>query len=113
VIANGGHTPPLIVRGGKVEAIDSTGPVIGMLERPEWTSTSRHVDTGDMLVVYTDGVTEAADAAQIEFGSERLEHVVTSTRGAIGTTRGIACAVEKHAGPERQDDLTVVAITLI
>jgi phosphoserine phosphatase RsbU/P len=113
LIANGGHCPPLLVRRGKVEEIGSTGPVIGMLDRARWTSVSKHIDDGDMLVVYTDGVTEAADAALTEFGSERLANVVTSTRGAIATTRAIACAVEAHAGPERQDDLTVVAIQLM
>ena len=113
VIANGGHCPPLLVRGGKVEEIGSTGPVIGILDSPRWTSVAKHIDNGDMLVVYTDGVTEAADAALTEFGTERLAKVATSTRGAIATTRAIACAVEAHAGPERQDDLTVVAITLV
>jgi phosphoserine phosphatase RsbU/P len=113
VIANGGHCPPLLVHGGKAEAIDSTGPVIGMLDRPSWTTVVRNADAGDKLVLYTDGVTEAADAASTEFGTEKLTNVVTSTRGAVATTRAIACAVETHAGPERQDDLTVVAITLV
>jgi len=113
VLANGGHCPPLLVHGKTVEAIGSTGPVIGMLDHPQWTSIVRRVDNNDMLVVYTDGVTEASDAAMTEFGTERLTSLVTSTRGAIATTRAIACAVETHAGPERQDDLTVVAITLI
>ena len=113
VLANGGHCQPMLVTGSSVTQIGSTGPVIGILPRPQWTSIARPMHRGDMLVLYTDGVTEATDGTFTEFGSERLEKIVTATRGAVATTRAVARAVEQHAGPERQDDLTVVAITLV
>ena len=113
VLANGGHCQPLLVSKAGIESIESTGPVIGMLPRPHWTSIVRRLDRGDRLVLYTDGVTEAADRSLNEFGTEKLTNVVASAKDAIATTSAIARAVAEHAGPERQDDLTVVAITLV
>ena len=114
VIANGGHCPPMLVTKNGVESIGSTGPVIGIMPRPQWTSSVRQLERGDRLVLYTDGVIEASDTAMNEFGAERLEKVVASAKkGAVAMTCAITRAVADHAGPERQDDLTVVAITLV
>ena len=114
VLANAGHTPPLLASEYGIESIDSTGPVIGMLPRPAWTSVTRQLRRGDTLVLYTDGVTEASDASAVEFGSERLTSLLAALREepSHGITRAIASAVEAHAGVERQDDLTVVAIKM-
>ncbi|HYC87776.1 MAG TPA: PP2C family protein-serine/threonine phosphatase [Thermoanaerobaculia bacterium] len=59
-LTNAGHCPPLIVRhDGTVEELSSTGPILGVLPAPSWTSTTTLLDEGDTLVLYSDGVTEA------------------------------------------------------
>lgn len=112
VIANAGHCPPLIVRPSGIESIGSTGPVIGMLPRPEWKTTVRQLGPGEMLVLYSDGVVEATDAAGAEFGMDELMRIAGSMHGVHEVTAAIASAVEAHAGKQRQDDLTTLAIRL-
>lgn len=59
-ITNAGHCPPLIIRrDGTIDELPSTGPILGVLPHPSWTSTSTLLDEGDTLVLYSDGVTEA------------------------------------------------------
>jgi sigma-B regulation protein RsbU (phosphoserine phosphatase) len=114
VLANAGHCPPLLVSGGKIESIGSTGPAIGILSRPSWTSTTRTVRTGDTLVLYTDGVIEASDATGRELGADHLNAIVCEMRDETPRriTRAIADSVADHAGARRQDDLTVVTIRM-
>lgn len=60
VLANAGHPPPFIVRADRrMEPLHSTGPVLGVLPNSSWQSTSTHLESGDALVLYTDGVSEA------------------------------------------------------
>ncbi len=114
VLANAGHCPPLLVSGGKVESIGSTGPAIGILSRPSWSSTTRTVKSGDTLVLYTDGVIEASDATGRELGADHLNAIVCEMRDETPRriTRAIADSVTDHAGAKRQDDLTVLTIRM-
>jgi len=59
-LVNAGHPPPMIVRrDGTIDEIASTGPILGVLPNPRWCSRTLHLDRGDTLVLYSDGVTEA------------------------------------------------------
>jgi serine phosphatase RsbU (regulator of sigma subunit) len=115
VVANAGHCPPLLATAHGVESIASTGPAIAILPRPAWSSVVRPLQHGDSLVIYSDGVIEATDAADRELGDARLKAIVASMRGeeANRITRAVRAAVTGHAGEHRQDDLTVVAIRLL
>ena len=77
---NAGHVPPLLFcpaeAAGRVERLASTGPVIGLLEGAQFQATSRHLDAGDVLLIHTDGVTDAVNEAGDEFGEERLAALV-------------------------------------
>ncbi|MGZ4809674.1 MAG: PP2C family protein-serine/threonine phosphatase [Thermoanaerobaculia bacterium] len=114
VLANAGHCPPLLVSGRKIESIGSTGPAIGILSRPAWSSTIRTVKAGDTLVLYTDGVIEATDAKGRELGADHLNAIVCEMRDETPRriTRAIADSVAGFAGAERQDDLTVLTIRM-
>jgi sigma-B regulation protein RsbU (phosphoserine phosphatase) len=60
VVSNAGHCPPLIRRNdGTVQAIGSTGPVAGLLSSPRWHSVTLHLERGESLLLYSDGVTDA------------------------------------------------------
>ncbi len=111
-----GHNPPLLLRGdGTVELLDRGGGLpLGVFETSRYSESVVEVRPGDVLVMYTDGVVEARDARDEEFGMKRLEEVVraSSERRAHEIVRAITDAVDKHSsevgGPE--DDLTVSVI---
>ena len=70
---NAGHCPPLLVRGkDSILRLDAGGPVLGMLAAARYETGDVMVEAGDLLVVYSDGIVEASDAQDEEFGEERL-----------------------------------------
>jgi sigma-B regulation protein RsbU (phosphoserine phosphatase) len=111
-IVNGGHCPPLVLRaGGRVEAIASTGPVVGVLERSQWRSQTLTLGEGDKLLLYSDGVVEASSPAGEEFGERGIEGVLANApQSARGVATALVDAVRKHSGNAREDDLTVLVI---
>ena len=79
-IANAGHPPPLIVRNdGTIDAIDPTGPVLGILPKSKWVSTTTHVEPGETIVLYSDGVSEACVGGE-ELGVEGLRQMLSTTK---------------------------------
>ena len=74
-----GHNPALLRRvGGEIEQLRATGVPIGMFPSATWREEALTLDRGDLLCVYTDGVTEALDTADEEFGLDRLSALLTS-----------------------------------
>ncbi|MGH3111960.1 MAG: PP2C family protein-serine/threonine phosphatase, partial [Gaiellaceae bacterium] len=71
--ANCGHNPPVVLRGcGSVERLSPTAPVLGLFEEWECHSCELRLERGDLLVIFSDGITEAFDVAGEEFGEDRL-----------------------------------------
>jgi sigma-B regulation protein RsbU (phosphoserine phosphatase) len=111
-----GHNPPLLLRGdGTVELLDRGGGLpLGIFETSRYSESVVEFRSGDVLVMYTDGVVEARDTRDEEFGMKRLEEVVraSSNRRAHEIVKAITEAVDAHSrevgGPE--DDLTVSVI---
>jgi phosphoserine phosphatase RsbU/P len=109
--ANCGQNPPLVFRGdGRVECLSSTATVIGLF--PNWQCETRTIELGpkDVLVIYTDGVTEANDAAGNEFGEQRLKETVRAKQDRTPQELLVAIqdAVQKFSPGEQFDDLTLV-----
>lgn len=72
--ASAGHNPPLVVRSsGEVERLGPTGPPLGILASATYGWGETLLQPGDLLVVYTDGIVEATDPAEQEYGVDRLE----------------------------------------
>lgn len=70
---NAGHNAALLVRApGEVEELASTGPPVGLLPGAEYAGADALLEPGDLLVVYTDGITEATNPQDEEYGIERL-----------------------------------------
>lgn len=77
--ANAGHNPALIVRaGGGCERLESTGVPLGLLPIADYEGGAIELGPGDVLLLYTDGLSEAADPEGNEYGVERLEAVLES-----------------------------------
>jgi sigma-B regulation protein RsbU (phosphoserine phosphatase) len=113
-VVNAGHCPPLILRaGGRIETIGSTGPVVGILPTAQWGFVTHVLGADDTLLLYSDGVIEAASAEGEEFGMEGIENAVLNLPEAASARRvatTIVEAVQAHAPGARQDDLTVLVI---
>jgi serine phosphatase RsbU (regulator of sigma subunit) len=111
--ANGGHNPPLLVRPQTDEALllEAGGPIMGILPDAQFSDTVIALDQGDILTLFTDGVTEQENENGDEFSLGRLKEVVLSqeTEPAAAVVARIAEAVFRFAGTKEQaDDLTVV-----
>jgi serine phosphatase RsbU (regulator of sigma subunit) len=116
--ANGGHNPPLLVRPktGESLLLDAGGPIMGILPQAQFSNTVVNLDQGDILTLFTDGVTEQENEAGDEFSIERLEEVVRSkeTEAASALVTQISEAVSTFAGKKQQvDDLTVVVVKVL
>jgi sigma-B regulation protein RsbU (phosphoserine phosphatase) len=75
-----GHNPAILRRaGGVVEELGSTGRPVGMFWESSWTESIVRLEPGDRLCVYTDGITEAQNAGQEDFGLPRLSRILAET----------------------------------
>jgi sigma-B regulation protein RsbU (phosphoserine phosphatase) len=107
--ANCGHPPPILMRAdGTVERLSATATVLGVFS--EWTSEEKsvHLKSGDTLVIFSDGVTEAGIESDAEFGEDGLMAILRSHSGARAETL-VNHIIDAVAG-EKQDDVTVVAL---
>jgi serine phosphatase RsbU (regulator of sigma subunit) len=116
--ANGGHNPPLLLRSktGKSVQLEGGGPIMGILPDPQFSNVVVALDGGDILTLFTDGVTEQENEAGDEFSIERLENVVRNkeTEPAAAMVANITEAVSAFAGEKAQaDDLTVVVVKVL
>ena len=111
VFCNAGHNPPVIVRNnGDHEQLEG-GPVIGIIPSIEYKEYRITLEVSDTLVIYSDGVTETADASDDEFETERLAATVRRNRHlpASEIVNLIRQAVTTHAaGAPQSDDITIM-----
>jgi sigma-B regulation protein RsbU (phosphoserine phosphatase) len=113
---NAGHNSPLLVRpSGKWRALKTGGMLIGVFDKQQYKSETIHLERGDVLFLYTDGVVEAHTPPphRAEFGEQRLLEVLLNHRHLRASA--IADAVlaqvrEFTAGAHRHDDLTLMVI---
>jgi len=110
-IYNAGHWPAIMVGSGGVLRIESTGLPLGMFHEVDFSATRLHVETGDMLFLYTDGLSEAR-CADDEYGVDRVTHVVRQAAAKRPAELVAACLSDLRTfvdGPPL-DDLTLLSI---
>jgi sigma-B regulation protein RsbU (phosphoserine phosphatase) len=111
---NGGHNPPLLVRAsGEVTGLDIGGFPVGITPFGDYHEGLVQLDPGDVLVIYSDGVTESQNEAGEEFDEARLIEIVQRHRGrtAAGLRDRIDEALQKFVGKAKTvDDLTLVIL---
>ncbi|MEW6071457.1 MAG: GAF domain-containing SpoIIE family protein phosphatase [Planctomycetota bacterium] len=117
VVLNGGHALPFVWRrtSGEVETIGRGGPALGMIPDERYAPhPPLRLAEGDVLVAYTDGLSEVRDPARPEefFGEEGIRRVLAARAGEGGGAReicrGLVEASMRFAGGAREDDVTVV-----
>jgi serine phosphatase RsbU (regulator of sigma subunit) len=115
--SNAGHNPPLLLRAdGRAEWLSHGGLLLGIFEDPRSSETSMWLAAGDRLVLYTDGITEAANPAREMFGEERLALAFAATpreADAGELVEAVLRSVHDFCeGEEPGDDMTVVAVRM-
>jgi serine phosphatase RsbU (regulator of sigma subunit) len=110
--ASAGHEPALLVRAdGRLDTLDADGALLGAFADVAYEDRSAVLDPGDLLLVYTDGVTDARDPSGAFFGEDRLRELAASAAGADpdALATAIVQAVREHrAGADPFDDLTLL-----
>ncbi len=112
---NAGHNPPVVYRSrdGTLEELLPTGIVLGAVENREYSSRTLPIDPGDVIVMYTDGVTESINAEEELFGEERLNEIIRKSArfSAQKILDRILSGVQEFAGGMPQfDDITLLVI---
>jgi sigma-B regulation protein RsbU (phosphoserine phosphatase) len=114
IYANAGHNPPLLVRAsGGFETLGGGGMILGIMPKASYTESRAAMQSGDVLILFSDGVTEAPDPQAEEFGEARLAALVASLidRPAAEIVEAIHAAVAEFTeGAPAADDITVVAV---
>ncbi len=115
VLANGGHDPPLWVHGPshRTRLVSSPSSILGAFRELAVEDRHIHLDPGDVLVLYTDGVTEARDPSRRLFGERRLRAIATASASAAASViaqRVLDAVRDFSAGSPMADDLTLVVI---
>jgi serine phosphatase RsbU (regulator of sigma subunit) len=109
---NCGHNPPLILRAsGEVEWLEATATVLGLFEEWDCTVAERQMFPGDVLVIYTDGISEAAEGEDAEeFGVERMVANVRAhrTQAAAEVLGDLVTEVQRFSKGEQADDMTLI-----
>ncbi|MEW5977001.1 MAG: SpoIIE family protein phosphatase [Acidobacteriota bacterium] len=112
VYCNAGHNPPFLLRSdGEVELLAAGGPVLGILPDAGYERQRCQLRTGEAVVLFSDGVTEAVNPAGEEFGEDRLLQIVKQSRtcSARETLEKVSRAVDEWIGGQpAADDITLV-----
>lgn len=111
-IAAGGHPLPLHLNSHGVSELGEHGPLLGGLPEMQWRETTVTLEPGTTMVMYTDGVTDAADDAGNRFGLERLNRFLDSCRGKSAgvVVDGLVDAIGAFQVGPHADDVAVLAL---
>lgn len=113
---NAGHNPPMLIRkDGRSEHLQSDSIVLGVFENAEYRMSHTRMEPGDLLVAFSDGVTEAENSAQEMFGEKRLEQLLLESRNCSASeikdllVERIAAFT---AGRAQSDDITLMVLKM-
>jgi sigma-B regulation protein RsbU (phosphoserine phosphatase) len=107
VTSNAGHNPPVLRTGGNVRRLATGGPILGAFADAQFEQEHLDLSDGDELVMFTDGVTEARNAADEEFGDARLVECLANGDAPATSLRRIFDAVQAFGrGVDQLDDIT-------
>jgi sigma-B regulation protein RsbU (phosphoserine phosphatase) len=116
IYCNAGHNPPYLLSSqeeGAVQAVPKTGMALGITEGATWDRGEVMLAPGDILIMYTDGLTEAQNKQEILFSEERVEKTAQANLGRSAQEIQEAMLEEVHGfvgDAPRSDDLTLVIL---
>jgi phosphoserine phosphatase RsbU/P len=111
IYVNGGHNPPMVLRGAETIRLEAGGPPVGLFRPAQYEQAEVQLDPGDLLLLFTDGISEAENPAHDEWGEEALEASARQCHGASPSEvieRLMRQADHFAAGAPQHDDMTLV-----
>ncbi len=111
--SNAGHYPPILIRAnGVIERLEPGGAVLGVFPDGAYEQGQVTIGSGDRVILFTDGITEARNTADEEFGEDRLIEMARENRGcsAPALQARLSAAVEAFTGGLFQDDATLIVM---
>ncbi len=112
--AAAGHPPLLLVREGRINEIVENGIMLALFPAAHYTETSRALRKGDRIVLYTDGVVEAENAQQEQFGSDRLRTLLQeSVALSADAAADFVLARVRNWSATQDDDLTLLVCDVV
>ncbi|HEX6495023.1 MAG TPA: SpoIIE family protein phosphatase [Acidobacteriaceae bacterium] len=112
---NAGHNPPYVLRGSEIHALEGGGPVIGLLPDAIYEECRLILEPGDLLLAYTDGISEALNLQDQEWGEERMVAAARTKLPENASTilRHIVTEADRFAATAPQhDDMTLLLMKL-
>ncbi len=111
---NAGHSSPIVLRGDDAMILADGGTVLGLFPSPAYEDRQFDLQLGDCLLLTTDGVTEAADESDEQFGNERVIAAARTARslGAQGMRTGILKDVTRFCKGNFEDDASLIVVTV-
>jgi sigma-B regulation protein RsbU (phosphoserine phosphatase) len=116
IYVNAGHPPTILVRAdGRIELLEEGGVPLGMFEDPRYYEGFTTLNAGDVLGLFTDGITDATNALEEPYGLERLIEAIQQMRaGSAAAIRDhVRADVRRFAGEQMTDDETLVVIKAV
>ena len=113
---NAGHNPPVILRGGETISLAATGMVVGLLPDAEYEQAQIGVEPGDVLLAFTDGISEAMTVEEEEWGEDRMiaaaHELLADPNCAYTAAQMLSCLMEQAdrftVGAPQHDDMTLL-----
>ena len=112
---NAGHNPPYVLRGSEIHALEGGGPVIGLLPEAIYEECRLYLEPGDLLLAYTDGISEALNLQDQEWGEDRMVAAARTKLPESASTilRHIVTEADRFAATAPQhDDMTLLLMKL-
>ena len=113
IYSNAGHLPPFLIRGGQASRLDVHGLVVGAFPQAAYSSSVLHLQSGDLVVAFTDGITEPENAYGDEFGEKHLSEILVreADRPAAEIIDAVMSEIDLWTGsPALQDDRTMLVL---
>jgi phosphoserine phosphatase RsbU/P len=116
VYTNGGHNPPVVLRGADAIPLEVGGPPVGLFRETCYEQAEMQLEAGDLLLFFTDGISEAENAANDEWGEDALISTVRACDGVLPAeiiARIMQAADDFAAGAPQHDDMTLVVARVL
>ena len=113
IYCNAGHNPPFLIGQDGVRRLETGGVIVGLFDGAEFEEETLTLKPGDMLVVFTDGVSEARSKAGEEFGDDRLLAAIQANPGVSAETMlaAVFASVDAFTADAAQsDDITALIV---
>ena len=110
---NAGHNPAYVIREGRLETLGASAMPLGMMPGTQYREESVRICKGELLIIYSDGLTEAEDEDGQDFGNDKLEAMLPDLRGLTAEQAGrkVLRAVDRFLADQRPgDDLSLVIL---